>query len=485
MAELLSLSGLLAPQPIRQKAERVKRVAEAPTFETLKPQQAQAIEDLKAFVESEDSGYHLLEGYAGTGKSFTVNMFTEYLLTTCGMKVAVTATTNKAVKVMRDFGEFTHPNLEYMTIHSLLALREQIDNYGKQSFVQINAEACRINEFDVVFIDEVSQLSDDLFKLIDPYLEASNLKIIFIGDSLQIPPVNKEDCIPLDKDMQAEYAIGVSSLTEVQRQAQDNPIIALSMKVRKAIGRPTVLPTKDSVYNEHTHDGVYFINDTKSVDAILQAYFKCPNFVADVNYMRVLAWRNATVDAYNKKVRRLLYGAKPAKLNVGERLVVRKPVTHKASDGVETILFTTNDELEVVSFKVDSANYEGAELKFYATEVLHKTVREDVYKVIRIIHEDSEADNALIAQHLKDKAVAEKPGTAMAGQYWREYFKFLSFFADVKYNYACTVHTSQGSTYQNCMVIDSDIDTNRKVRERNRIKYTAYTRPTSRLFIVN
>jgi ATP-dependent exoDNAse (exonuclease V) alpha subunit len=56
--------------------------------------------------------------------------------------------------------------------------------------------------------------------------------------------------------------------------------------------------------------------------------------------------------------------------------------------------------------------------------------------------------------------------------------------AQVKYNYAITAHKSQGSTYENVIVIEPDIDANSKIVERNRIKYVAYTRAKSLLFIV-
>jgi ATP-dependent exoDNAse (exonuclease V) alpha subunit len=75
---------------------------------------------------------------------------------------------------------------------------------------------------------------------------------------------------------------------------------------------------------------------------------------------------------------------------------------------------------------------------------------------------------------------------------WVAYFKVDRVFAAVKHNYALTCHKSQGSTYENCMMIDWDINMNIKMQggkdikleERNRIKYVAATRAKQKLFIV-
>ena len=80
---------------------------------------------------------------------------------------------------------------------------------------------------------------------------------------------------------------------------------------------------------------------------------------------------------------------------------------------------------------------------------------------------------------------AEKRGSYKAAKRWKDFYAFKEFFADVSYAYALTVHKSQGSTFSNVFVVDPDIDQNKKVIEKNRIKYVAYSRPSSKLFILN
>jgi ATP-dependent exoDNAse (exonuclease V) alpha subunit len=50
---------------------------------------------------------------------------------------------------------------------------------------------------------------------------------------------------------------------------------------------------------------------------------------------------------------------------------------------------------------------------------------------------------------------------------------------DIYYGYAITGHKSQGSTYEHVFVMENDINDNWVLKERNQIKYVAFTRPTT------
>ena len=57
-------------------------------------------------------------------------------------------------------------------------------------------------------------------------------------------------------------------------------------------------------------------------------------------------------------------------------------------------------------------------------------------------------------------------------------------YADVKYNYALTVHKAQGSTFENAIVINCDISRIKDTLERNKLLYTAITRARNKLFMI-
>ena len=71
-----------------------------------------------------------------------------------------------------------------------------------------------------------------------------------------------------------------------------------------------------------------------------------------------------------------------------------------------------------------------------------------------------------------------------ADKSWLHYYNFLRRYADVNYSYAITAHKSQGSTYNTTFVLEDDINMNLDVVERNRIKYTAYTRASKKVYVL-
>jgi ATP-dependent exoDNAse (exonuclease V) alpha subunit len=66
---------------------------------------------------------------------------------------------------------------------------------------------------------------------------------------------------------------------------------------------------------------------------------------------------------------------------------------------------------------------------------------------------------------------------------WKYYYEnFVDVFADVTYGYCITTHKSQGSTYENCYVIMSNILTAcPKYKDAVRSLYTSVTRPSKSL----
>jgi len=71
-----------------------------------------------------------------------------------------------------------------------------------------------------------------------------------------------------------------------------------------------------------------------------------------------------------------------------------------------------------------------------------------------------------------------------ADKTWLHYYNFLRRYADVAYGYSSTAHKSQGSTYNTVFVLEDDIDMNLDAIERNRIKYTAYTRASRKVYVL-
>lgn len=130
-----------------------------------------------------------LTGSAGTGKTFVINRYIEYLRER-GIEPAIVAPTGIAAS-----------HIGGKTIHSFFSvgIRENIDDYylrwmKKQLFLER-----RFRDLKVLIVDEISMVSPELFMSMDRILRAfkdeekffGGVQVVLAGDFFQLPPVNK------------------------------------------------------------------------------------------------------------------------------------------------------------------------------------------------------------------------------------------------------------------------------------------------------
>ncbi len=465
--------------------------------DSLNPDQRAAFDKLCDFLTSPDDSVYVIKGWAGTGKTYCVSLFVKYVLeivypTKNWYKIAVTGPTNKSVRVIKKTSGIRNPRVTFQTIHKLLGLKERITMEGKQEFTNDGDFKPSINSTKLLIIDEVSMLNDDLFEKILEY--RGKTKIICMGDPAQIPPVGRPDCIPFRDELAETYKIKTVELRTIMRQKEGNAIIDSSVAIRSNIGsdRSQVDPT--TKVNEKG-EGIEFLNlnspeTRRNFSERLKEYFKTDKFAKDSEYAKIIAWRNKTVSTMNDLIRNVIYGeeAKTSKILLGEKLIANNPVIQEGY-----VVLNTNEEFTVTEYavKMDNLRFmisknpddEPVEinLKFYDTAVSYLNDNDEEIKVgIEILHEDSEAEFNKFANVLKLRAI-EKRG---ADKSWLHYYNFLRRYADVSYSYAITAHKSQGSTYNTTFVLEDDIDMNLDIVERNRIKYTAYTRVSKKVYVL-
>jgi ATP-dependent exoDNAse (exonuclease V) alpha subunit len=444
---------------------------------------------VKYVRDPKDGSVYVLKGWAGTGKTFCISFFINYLLNElyedkAWYKIAVTGPTNKSVRVIKKSTGIYNHRVSFLTIHKLLGLKEKITGDGIQEFVNDPTQPSKITKIKLLIIDEVSMLNDELFEQV--IKKRDDIKIICMGDPAQIPPVGKADCIPFQTELAEEYDITTLELRTVMRQKLDNPIISSSVKIRNNVTEadPGIDPV--SIVND-SGEGIEFINlnnpaDRKSISEIVARYFKSSQFEEDSEYSKIIAWRNKTVATMNTMVRRTIYGEDliSSKILNGEKLIANNPYIVMG-----TVVFNTNDEFTVESFKIRTKKFrvEDVEehIKFYEASVWYLDDNDTKQvEVIEILHEDSEYEFTKLANILKRIAIQKKG----KDKSWIDYYDFIREFADVNYAYCITAHKSQGSTYEVSLVMEDDIDMNWDVVERNRIKYTSYTRAKKKLYVL-
>jgi exodeoxyribonuclease V len=154
-----------------------------------------------------------LFGFAGTGKT----TLAKELAFQSGLSVLFATFTGKASLVLRAKGCDGA-----MTLHSLVYEAVQDEVTGEYEFL-LNQKS-ELADADLLIVDEVSMVGEELARDILSF----GKKVLVLGDPAQLPPVKSEGFFI--------NAAPDAMLTQVHRQALDNPIIRMSMDVREGRG---------------------------------------------------------------------------------------------------------------------------------------------------------------------------------------------------------------------------------------------------------
>lgn len=188
---------------------------------TATPGQNEAFKRILALKGQQRAAVMAVVGYAGTGKTTMIRMSADLA------PLVVTPTGKAALRVSEASG------LPASTIHRWLYKAEE-DAHGRAKFVR-RVDDLAIPRSRLVFIDEASMVTPDVWTDVWRTAQAHDLKIVAIGDGFQLPPVQDRNAAPfslLDKRVVPDQVV----LTDVLRQAQDSPVIRASMALRDGMG---------------------------------------------------------------------------------------------------------------------------------------------------------------------------------------------------------------------------------------------------------
>lgn len=430
---------------------------------TLNDDQSAAFAEILTAIHPGD--FHLLTGYAGSGKTTLVQHLAKVLIER-GIEIVLTAPTHKAVAVLSRKLKAAGVAVDCVTIHSLLQLKPKPN--GDRMVFERKKRADPVNA-DVVVIDECSMVPADLIRHIRRHLPVSF--VLFVGDPAQLPPVGEVASQSFDIKSRSHLDI-------IVRQAAENPILAAAQTIRKSQGGE--MDWSWCVSSKAPPMGVFIPRDP---DFWMRKGFTSLEFSRDADAFRYLCWTNDRVAEVNRKVRCWIYGEEPkTPFVVGERALARAPI-FQGDDKLPII--STNEEMTVLSitptmFRFGVKSHENsldawtAEFSCWELEVM----KDDTTTVNLIIPRDDRAYQKAL-HRIKDEAgdVRER---------WGEFHALKQKIGQLQNIYAMTVHTSQGSTFRNAFVDVADIRrrVSSNLLEAQQLFYVAVTRPSHALVLV-
>ena len=413
--------------------------------------------------------YHAsINGYAGTGKSTLISRIIAWLRAQ-NYSVAVTTPTHKANKVISRmlFNEKikASDDLLLCTIHSFLGLKLVYEE-NHQKLVLSKTKNSQYNP-DVLIVDECSMVSDELLKHIMDQASRVRRCIIFLGDECQLPPV---DTNKTTMELSKTFEFGNQyKLTEVLRQAADNPIIGFSIKVRECLKTKTH-PVSLLKQTEFT-DAIYKINSASEftdtyIDMIRNDDME--KLFDSVENNKILSYTNAKVDDYNKYIRDRLFADKASVEFFEGEPIVYEEVT-------ENCPFFVQDSMLCPRIVPDM--YLGIECWR-----LHYPSGDVVYAV----GPSSKAGYNEFLKMMVDaiKLKMENPLTKRPFC-WQDYYVIKNRICVINYPYATTIHKSQGSTFDNIWLDLGYLAKVPDIESAVRILYTGITRPRQSILLLN
>jgi hypothetical protein len=430
--------------------ETLEEKSEKPQY-ALSNEQKEVFKELKKeLVVDEDfmdktRNIFVLRGSAGTGKTYITEELVAFLKKK--HKVGILAPTHKALKVIRErIGEDQNEkNVIFQTVHSFLGLKPKIDiKTGEQIFVVDKSQDAKKNKqqkVDILIIDEASFIGNALFYEIDKAVFESGRakKILFIGDALQLLPINseREDEIPdefkrFDSPVFHNSSYKNFTLRKVVRN-DSFEIVDLFLQIRNLIeekkGRRELFEIL-KIAKEKSIPRVSFF-DTQN--QFLSKYFELNNFKNEDNI--IVAFTNDKVNFYNERARDFYYGGNAPDISEKDLFVVQT-TTEKSNFYNSQVLGVDSFESAVEVIDADEVEYWHCKFEGESFKILKKREREKFRKIL---------------ESLKDYAIKHKnPKTK--GVLWANYYETLETFLEYKYHYSCTVHKSQGSTYENVFI---------------------------------
>lgn len=461
---------------------------------SLNDQQKSALYELEKFIE--DYGTEItLSGYAGTGKSTIIGIFSKWLDHRIGRgNIVYTAPTHRANVITKQ----NNPNANVYTLSALFGFTPDTDIAMEQGSLDLrelefrSKNQVKYEPGQLIIIDEASMVQDGLYEYIQKIVAKDGVSVIYVGDSAQLRPVKSDH---ISKVFTSD-GVPQITLTKVERTG-DNPILKEATRLRRGEGLSYQTDINDK------GQGVLYTSDDAIIDKNLKQIVTSEEFNADPLHFRVLTATNAAVSAYNSKIRSLRYGkfAKPfvkGDIIMGYSNKLRKPDgSYKLVNSGDYVIQNITDT--TVKFKTDKGDIEFKAFKL-SIRPTGSTIMDDFQ--ITVIDKNEPDSKLFEIVEYKDRLwrMAKEAKQNKQISKYRDLVQ-MAFNIDnelnitknlednqgrlkirkaIDYGYAQTVWKSQGSTYSKVLILSNEIDTfgyGKDVMQlRNELRYVAVSR---------
>lgn len=443
--------------------------------------QSGALKKIAGYIsENNNDVIFLMTGYAGTGKTSVISSVVR-TLDMLRMRSVLLAPTGRAAKVLASYA-----GRSAFTIHKKI-YRQKSSKDGLGSF-----SLDRNLHKDTFFIvDEASMVSNSpgdssLFgsgRLLDDLIEyvysGIECKLILVGDTAQLPPVGSNVSPALDPSALAEYGFGLITceLKQVVRQSESSGILMNATRVRLQVADNDLIhPLIDCInYNDTVR-----IGGEELIDEISVAYGTC-----GLEATIIVVNSNKQANRYNQGIRNKIF-YREEEISPGDMVMVVKnnySLIDENEDGPGFIANGDIAEVKKIRKYEEMYGFRFADmvLKFpdYDLEVEAKVMMDVLHLDTPALpsEKNKELFQNILADYLHIK-IRRKQYEAVKNN---PYFNALQ----IKFAYAVTCHKAQGGQWERVFIDQGMFNRNEITIDYLRWFYTALTRSTGKVFLVN
>lgn len=444
--------------------------------------QRKALQTFARFMtDRSENAVMILRGSAGTGKTSLAGAIVKAVIR-LRFKVSLLAPTGRAAKVFS-----LNAGLSASTIHRKI-YREKAFN-GADGQFSLNDNMFR----DMLFmVDEASMISlsqsnttfgsgrllDDLVQYV--YSSGANCRLLLIGDKAQLPPIGEEESPALRSDVLKSYGLEVyeCDLNEVLRQSQHSGILWNATAIREMITRNTA--TQLPKIKLKGFADISIVPGNELIESLASSYS-----AVGIDETMVITRSNKRANIFNQGIRNTILG-REEELTTGDLVMVVKN-KYLEKDRSTDISFIANGDHAVIRRvrnirELYGFRFADASLEFpdYNNTELDTVVVLDTLttEAPALTHEQNDK---LFQSVIEDYADVPRKADRMKQLREDAYFNAMQ----IKFGYAVTCHKAQGGQWAHIYLDQGYMTDEMLTPDYIHWLYTAFTRATEHLYLVN